>query len=336
MRCVVYKHGVMKMGKVSFIIVNWNGRDLLHECLESVIRQTYSNFEVIVVDNASQDDSVDFIRANYPTVNIVQLSENYGFTGGNVAGYRLCHGNFIVLLNNDAVLVEHWLESMMSVMSSDSKIGLCASKIIIAGTDRIDSVGDTFTTAFSGTKMGEHEPEHCFNERRPVPGACAAAAIYRREMLDQIGFLDEDFFFNHEDTDLNLRAWLSGWRCMFVPEAVVYHKVSASVGELSDTGVYYFSRNTVWVWIKNVPVRLVFFSVLQRVTYEVSSFAFFCIIKGKWSPFLRGKWDAIRKIPHMINKRRNIQELFVLPPQIIRSELIPITSYLMLRLRKMM
>jgi len=317
---------------VSIIIVNWNGLELLQECLDAIQRQTYTNHEIILVDNASHDCSVDYVCANYPQVIIIPLSENTGFTGGNIAGFHEAGGELIVLLNNDAVLTECWLEEMVSSLASDESVGFCSSKIIIKGTDKIDSVGDTFTTAFTGTKMGEYESETNYNARRYVQGACAAAVIYKREMLDKIGFLDEDFFFNHEDTDLNLRAWLSGWKCLFVPEAVVYHKVNASVGKLSDTGVYYFSRNNVWVWIKNTPAGFIFRFLPQRIIYELSSFAFFCIVKKMWGPFFRGKIDAIKKIPIMLRKRKDIQGLVRLSRVEIESGLMPISKYLMLRL----
>jgi GT2 family glycosyltransferase len=244
-------------------------------------------------------------------------------------------GDLIVLLNNDAVLTERWLEMMVDALRSDAAIGFCSAKIIIAGTDKIDSVGDTFTTAFSGTKMGEYEPESQFNARRLVPGACAAAVIYRREMLDRIGFFDEEFFFNHEDTDLNLRAWLSGWKCLFVPEAVVFHKVNASVGDLSDMGVYYFARNNVWVWIKNIPLSILLRYLPQRLIYELSSFAFFCLIKKKWKPFFKGKRDALKQFPLMLRKRKEIQKLIVLSNKEIVNNLMPILEYLKIRLKYM-
>jgi GT2 family glycosyltransferase len=318
---------------VSIIIVNWNGLPLLQECLDAVLRQSYSHYEIVLVDNASQDDSVRFVQGRYPQVKILPLLENTGFTGGNIAGLQEASGELIVLLNNDAVLTERWLELMVDALRSDASIGFCSSKIIVAGTDRIDSVGDTFTSAFTGTKMGEHEPESLFKTRRLVPGACAAAVIYRREMLDRIGFFDEDFFFNHEDTDLNLRAWLSGWKCLFVPEAVVFHKVNASVGELSDMGVYYFARNNVWVWIKNVPLGIMLRYLPQRLIYEFSSFAFFCLVKKKWKPFLKGKRDAFKRIPLMLKKRKEVQKLVLLSNHEIVTNLMPISVYLKTRLK---
>jgi hypothetical protein len=306
---------------------------LLTECLESILCQTYRNYEVILVDNASVDGSVALVQHRYPLVKIVQLHENTGFTGGNIAGLRHASGEAIVLLNNDTVLTERWLEFMVEGLYSDPSIGLCSARIVIAGTGVIDSVGDTFTTAFSGTKMGEYEPLEHYAARRLVPGACAAAVIYRREMLEQIGFLDVDFFFNHEDTDLNLRAWLAGWKCLYVPEAVVLHKVNASVGILSDFGVYHFARNSVWVWLKNLPMSFLIRSLPARILYELSSFAYFCLIKGRWRPFMRGKCDALTGIPKMWRKRRAVLPLVRLAYRDVASELIPVRKYLLLRLR---
>jgi GT2 family glycosyltransferase len=317
----------------SFIIVNWNGRHLLEDCINSILSQTCLSFEIILVDNASSDTSVQFITERFPMVKIIALAENTGFTGGNIAGLEQAVGNFIILLNNDAVLTDRWLEVMLAELSSDATIGFCSSKIVIAGTDKIDSVGDTFTTAFTGTKMGEYESEKKFTVRRQVPGACAAAVIYKREMLNEIGFLDDDFFLNHEDTDLNMRAWLAGWRCLFVPEAVVYHKVSASIGALSDTSVYYFARNNEWVWLKNVPLKYMICNLPHRILYECASFGYFCLLKGRWRPFLRGKCDALMGAPAILKKRRAVQVLVRLCDAEIYGSLVPLFDYLKKRLK---
>lgn len=318
---------------VSVIIVNWNGSHLLDACISSLRAQTYKNFEVILVDNNSQDNSVAYVNQAYPSVITESLDTNRGFTGGNIAGYQIAQGDFIVLLNNDACLCERWLELMIDAMESDSRIGSCSAKILIEGTDLIDSVGDLFTTAFTGTKLGEHQNTNCYNEPVYVSGACAAAVMYRRTMLQDIGFLDDDFFLNHEDTDLNMRSWLAGWQCRFVPDAVAYHKVSASIGTLSDTAVYYFTRNNVWVWIKNVPFLLMLKYLPHRILYEISLFVFFCIMQKKWKPYLRGKFDAFKGIPAMLKKRKQIQALVRLGETEITGALIPIVGYLKKRLK---
>jgi hypothetical protein len=320
-------------GLASIIIVNYNGKHLLTSCLEAILRQEYKNFEVIVVDNGSSDGSVHFIQEQFSWVRLITLEKNTGFTGGNIEGMRHANGEWIVLLNNDALLCTDWLGIMISALESGPELGLCASRLVIEGTHLLDAAGDAFTTAFSGTKVGERHDFEEYGERRLVPGACAAAAIYRRSMLDDIGFLDEDFFLNHEDTDLNMRAWLSGWKCLYVPEAMVWHKVSSTIGRMSDTSVYYFARNSLWVWIKNTPTFFMLRYLHHRILYEFSSFFLFCFVMGKWRPFLKGKFHSLLGIPKMARKRKMIQCKVRLEKLEIWSELIPITAYLVERLR---
>lgn len=322
------------MCEVSIIIVTWNGRQFLKDCLDAVMAQTITNFEVIVVDNGSSDDSVNFVRENYQNVKVLPLDENRGFTGGNCAGYEVAKGRFIALLNNDTRVEPAWIEELIRAMQTHPEVGICASRIIIDGTELIDSAGDLFTTAFSGTKVGHLQRSSLFGKTHEVHGGCAAAILYRRSMLEQIGFLDDDFFFNHEDTDLNLRAWLAGWRCQYVPSAIVYHKVSASIGELSEKGVYFFSRNTEWVWLKNVPLSLMFYHLPHRLLYELASFCYFCILNGQWKPFFLGKLDAFKKLTVMRSKRIQVQRLIKRQTVEIKSRLIPVTGYFLNRLSK--
>jgi len=318
---------------ISVIIVNWNGRHYLQECLDSVLAQTIEDFEVIVVDNGSSDDSAEFVKSNYCGVKLIGLTENLGFTGGNLAGYEVSKGQFIALLNNDTRVDSRWLEALAEKMQSQSEIGICASRVIIDGTNLIDSAGDILTTAFSGTKVGHRQPSDLFGESQVVHGGCAAAILYRRSMLDQIGFLDDDFFFNHEDTDLNMRAWLAGWKCVYVPDAIVYHKVSGSVGHLSARTVYYFSRNSLWVMVKNIPLSLIILCLPQRVIYELASFIYYCLINGRYRSYVNGKYDAIKGIPRMWRKRKHMAGNLKLTNSEIFGGLMPVTSYLYNRLK---
>lgn len=318
---------------VSIIIVNFNGRHLLPTCLEAVNHQSYSNIEVIIVDNGSTDGSVEYLCENHPNMNLLALERNLGFTGGNIAGLAQARGEWIVLLNNDALLCTDWLQIMLAAMETNSNLGMAASRLIIAETRLLDAAGDAFTTAFSGTKIGELRDQDEFATRQEVPGACAAAVIYRRDMLDDVGFLDEDFFLNHEDTDLNMRAWLAGWKCLYVPEAEVQHQVSTTIGRMSDVSVYYFARNTLWVWVKNTPRYFLLRYAHHRLFYEIASFFLFCFIKHKWKPFLKGKFDSLRGLPRMFVKRREVQTKVRLSQEEISASLIPLGSYLAERLR---
>jgi GT2 family glycosyltransferase len=313
---------------VSIIIVNWNGAHLIRSCLDSVCRQTYTEYEVIFVDNGSTDDSVNLVERSYPTVTIVGLGSNHGFAGGNIAGLQHSRGEFVVLLNTDAALADDWLEVVLSALNSDVAIGSCFTKLVIEGTSLIDSAGDNFTTAFNAVKIGDHQLESAYSSRKFVTGACAAAVMYRRSMLEQIGFFDEDFFLNAEDTDLNMRAWLAGWKCLFVPDSVAYHKVSATLGVLSDTAVYHYARNIEWVWIKNVPLITMLRYTPQRIMYESVSFIYYCIVAGKWKAYCKGKFDACRKLPAMIKKRKQVQKLVRLNSRDIAADLLSFGNYL--------
>jgi hypothetical protein len=317
--------------KVSIIVVNWNGRNLLKECLDCLSLQTYLNREIIFVDNNSKDSSVSFVRDNFPDVKIVELAENCGFTGGNLAGFEAARGDFIALVNNDTRAEETWLENLVRPMIDDDRVGICASKLIIDGTDKIDSAGDGLTSAGVGFKRGLWKAKSHYVQEEPVFGACAAAALYRRQMLQEIEFFDDNFFLNDEDTDLNFRAQLFGWRCVYVPTAVVYHKVNASIGKLSDLAVYYHTRNLEFIWIKNLPTRLMLRFAHHKVVQEFGSFCYLCLRHMKWRAFFRAKRDALKMLPHMMKKRVEIQRRKTVSDVYIREMLTPIGSKELLR-----
>jgi GT2 family glycosyltransferase len=317
--------------KVSMIVVNWNGRKLLKDCLDCLSLQTYLNRETIFVDNNSKDSSVSFVRENFPDVKIVELANNCGFTGGNLAGLEAAGGEFIALINNDTRAEETWLENLIRPMIDDEKVGICASKLIIDGTDKIDSAGDGLTSAGVGFKRGLRKAKSHYVQEETVFGACAAAALYRRQMLRQIEFFDDNFFLNDEDTDLNFRAQLFGWRCVYVPTAVVYHKVNASIGRLSDLAVYYHARNLEFIWIKNLPTGLMLRFAHHKVIQEFGSFCYLCLRHMKWRAFFRAKRDALKMLPDMLRKRVEIQRRKTVSDVYIRSMLTPIGSKELLR-----
>ena len=294
-------------GRVTIIVVNWNGRRFLEDCLGSLCCQTYPYRETILVDNGSTDSSVGFAREKLPGVKIIELGENRGFTGGNLAGLDAARGEFIMLLNNDTRADEMWLETILQPMLQDPTVGICASKLVFADDKKINSAGDGITTAAVGFNLGLGKDGALFNKSGPVFGACAAAVLYRRKMLDEIGFLDDDFFLYDEDTDLNFRAQLAGWKCVYVPGAVVHHVSNATAGRLSDTHVYYHTRNLEFVWLKNMPLGLMVRFAHHKIMQEVGAFCYLCLRHGKWRPYFRAKRDALRLVPVMWKKRKEIQ-----------------------------
>ena len=319
---------------ISIIVVTWNARSLLKKCLISLYNQTYKRYEVIVVDNASEDKTAQMIKEEFPNVKLIILKENKGFTGGNIEGLKHAKGEFIALLNNDAEASPQWLQTLIKPMLEDPQVGICTSKVVIKNTNNIlDSVGGGLTTAFSGFKIGMGERADIYNKKRYVPGGYACACLYRKKMLDEIGFFDEDFVFNHEDTDLDFRALLAGWRCVYVPDAIVEHKVSATLGHMSAKSVYYFSRNSEFVWIKNAPTKLMLKYLHHRILYEIASFGYFGIMHRQWKAFLKGKWDAIKFLPKMMKKRKEIQTKNKKQNFLIEVQLMAFPKYIIQRIK---
>jgi len=292
---------------VTIVVVNWNGRDFLNDCLGSLSRQTYPNREIILVDNGSADSSVTYVRERFPDIKIHRLTENRGFTGGNAEGLKLARGDFIALVNNDTRVDERWLENLLGPMIENPTVGICASKLIFTERQEINSAGDKITTAAVGFNRGLGEHPEGFNSRGLIFGACAAAVLYRRKMLDEIGFLDDDFFLYDEDTELSFRAQLAGWKCAYVLGAIVHHVSNATAGRLSDTHVYYHTRNLEFVWLKNMPLGLMVRFAHHKIIQEVGAFSYLCLRHGKWRPYFRAKRDALRLVPVMWKKRKEIQ-----------------------------
>lgn len=291
---------------ISIIIVNFNGENIIGQCLASLKKQHYDNYEVIVVDNDSKDASVSIIMQDFPWVKLIVLESNLGFTGGNIEGLKHANGELICLLNPDTEVHIEWLNNLVAATQRYPDVGIFASKLLVYGSDKIDSAGDGFIVPGKGYKRGEGESNLNYNREECVFGACGGAMLIRKAVIDDIGFLDDDFFLIYEDTDYNIRAQLAGWKCMFIPDAVVYHKVRSSIGEKSDIAVYYAVRNSHYLLIGNIPFwMLVLWSPLQLI-YEIASFFYFVGRLGKWSPYFRAKRDFILALPMLMRKRREL------------------------------
>jgi GT2 family glycosyltransferase len=239
----------------------------------------------------------------------VELKENLGFAGGNNEGLKYTNAKYIMLLNPDTVVTPGWLEQLVEAVEAGPQVGIAGAKLLVYGTDIIDSAGDGCTTTGKGYKRGEGEASASFCKREYVFGACGGAMLVKRELIAAIGFLDEDFFLIHEDTDFCFRAQLAGWKCIFVPEAVVYHRVRTSIGNMSNLAVYYSVRNSKYVLVKNVPGWLLVKYFYQHLIHEGGNFLFFVIKYKKFWPYLKGQRDFIRAIPVLLRKRREVQRM---------------------------
>ncbi len=238
---------------ISVIVPNWNGVEHLPTCLDSLREQTLGDVEVIVVDNGSTDGSLQLLERRYPEVCTLALGENRGFAGACNAGMRVAQGRTIALLNNDTEVETRWLEEVMAAFGRHPEAGMVASKMLLFHRrDTIHTAGDFYRVdGLPGNRGVWQRDEGQYDEEDAVFGACGGSAAYRRTMLEEVGLLDEDFFYSCEDVDLSWRAQLAGWRCIYAPKAVVYHKLSATGG--GTTASFYDGRNGIYVLIKDYP-----------------------------------------------------------------------------------
>ncbi len=312
------------MKAISVIVVNYNGKHLLKGCLESLYNQSFKNLDIILVDNASKDGSIEYVSTAFPDVKIVSLPANIGFAGANNEGFKQAKGHYIMLINNDAEVDKNCIERLHDAMEAHPDVGIGATKMIVYGKNIIDSAGDGFTTNLKGFKRGEGmSSSHCYNREELVFGACAGAAIYRRTMLEEIGFLDEDFFLIQEDADLNFRAQLAGWKAIYVPSAIVHHKVRTSIGHMSDTAIYYALRNSELVRIKNVPFSLFLRCLPEFIIGEIADFIYFVLRYGKLGLYVNAKIGVMKLLPETSEKRRRIRKTVRVTNDYLRSIMTP-------------
>jgi len=313
-----------RMPAISVLIVNWNGRHFLDACLGGLRRQTFQDFETILVDNGSSDGSSTYVREHFPEVRLIALQDNLGFTGGNIAAYEQARGQLIVLLNNDTEPHPRWLEEIHKASLQFPQAGSFASKMMYFDKrERIENCGFSVGTAGTTVDLGRDELDSpAWTAPREVFGACGGAVAYRRIMLDDIGFLDPDFFMVYEDVDLSFRAQLRGYPCVYIPTAIVFHRYRASLGKRPALQVYYSQRNIEFVYFKNMPAGLILRSFVQRFLYEAGAAVYFFRL-GAGPAFLRGKWDAFKHFPSLLRKRREIQLTRTLTNHEIRARLTP-------------
>ncbi len=309
---------------VSIVVVNWNGLVYLKGCLATLTDQAFRYFEIIVVDNGSDDGSVEFISGRYPQVVVLENKTNRGFAAANNQGIGIARGRYIAVLNNDAEVDKDWLKNLVRrADSSSSDVGMWTCKILSMDDHiTIDSVGGLLISSCGIAKgRGRSEKDrgqYDGDDEVFIPSGCAA--MYRREMLDKVGLFDEDFFAYCEDTDLGLRARLAGWKTQSVPDAIVYHHYSGTTGRYTPVKAYLVERNHIWVALKNFPIPMlinlpgntVWRYILQiyaltvkkgaggRYTEDFSKASLFYTLIRAW-------WSILKGMAGMLRKRREIQ-----------------------------
>ena len=294
---------------ISVIIPNWNGAHHLPTCLESLRSQTLREFEVIVADNGSIDGSLELLARDYPEVRVLALGENRGFAGACNAGMKATQGTYVALLNNDAEADPGWLSEVVAAFQRHPEAGLVASKMLLfERRNTFHTAGDFYRVdGIPGNRGVWQKDEGQYEHEETVFSACGGSAAYRRTMLDQVGLLDEDFFFSCEDVDLAWRAQLAGWRCVYVPRAIVYHKLSATGGGV--TASFFDGRNFIYLLVKDYPSDLwkIHRRAILRAQLGLAQEALQAWRGAAARGRLRGMLTGIAGIPRMLLKRRTVQ-----------------------------
>ncbi|WP_235401305.1 glycosyltransferase family 2 protein [Rubrobacter aplysinae] len=295
---------------MTVVVPNWNGAGLLRSCLESLFDQVFEDFETLVVDNGSTDGSVEMLGSEFPEVRVVALKDNRGFSAAANLGVSESDSELVALLNNDTRQDPDWLAALVRAADAYPEAGSFATKMLdLEKHGVMDGAGDALRRSGLPYRLGHGETDRGHYEKpRPVFGACAAAALYRRDMLESVGPFDEDFFAYCEDTDLSFRAQLAGYTCRYIPEAVVYHLGGASSGgKRSPTATRLGTQNGINLLVKNLPAplfpRLAPFMVAGQFSRLAMTARNFTGLRAN----LAGYAGALRLLPVMLRKRRAIQ-----------------------------
>ena len=303
-------------------MVNFGRAELLRACLQSLAQQTWPRLEILVVDNGSRDHSAEVVSSFADRgVRLLPLAENRGFAAAVNLGVRESRGGLVALLNNDAAAAPEWIEELVGGIGSSPEVGMCASKILFYGTGVIDKAGHLIFPDGQNRGRGTGERDRGqYDDAQEVLAADGCAALYRREVLEQAGGFDESFFAYAEDADLGLRARWLGWRCLYVPGAVVHHHHSSTLGPYSSRKVYWVERNRLWLALKNFPLPLLLLNPIFTIYRLAWNLAAALLRRGAAGNFrregslrlllrvqVRACRDALAGAGPMLRRRRRIR-----------------------------
>jgi GT2 family glycosyltransferase len=301
---------------VTVVVPTLEAGETLDACLASLDGQTFCDFEVIVIDNSGKRAAKLNGRAR-----VIANEHNVGFGAAVNQAFRHSAAPFLAVLNDDATAHSGWLEALLAAMTPRPDVGMCASQVRLAGDGRLDSAGMLLCLDGSSKQRGHLEPAASYNRQEEALLPSGSAALYRREMLEEIGLFDESFFLYCEDTDLGLRARWAGWECLYVPDARVDHRYSHSSGKASALKAYYVERNRLFVILKNFPLLdlpLVPFYAMSRYAWH---FIYALGGRGKAAEFrreggsalrlpwyvLRGHFELLARFPEVWRQRRGLK-----------------------------
>jgi len=296
---------------VSIIIVNYNGKKHLEKCLKSIMKISYPNPEIILVDNNSTDDSIEFVKNTYPSVIIIKLDNNYGFAEPNNIGAKNAKGDFFLFLNNDTEVDPNFVGEMVKVLQQDSKIAICQS-LLLKPNGEVDSSGD-----FIDTLGRAYSSKDKVSEVKKILSARGASMMIRKESFWDLGGFDKKFFASYEDVDLGWRAWIWGYKIVIVPNSVVYHKGGQTVKQNLQEVRFHGVKNSLVFRLANFETVLAtnsiiktFGIVLFRKIFRIS------LVEQHEEIFplpsvriiLKGTMWVVKNIGYVLDKRKKVNE----------------------------
>jgi len=310
---------------VSIIVLNYNGKQYLKECFGSVRKINYpkNRYEVIMGDNASSDDSISYVKKNFPWVKILKFDKNYGFAEGNNKCVEKARGEYVVFLNNDTKVDKKWLIELVKGFDFDDDVAICGSKLLFYDRpDVINSAGGklAYMGCSSDIGLGEKDQKK-FNEYNFVGYVCGASLMIKKQLFDELGGFDPDYFAYCEDTDLCWRAWLYGHKVLYVPNSTVLHKFGGSFGKNRATPLksYHIQKNRIINILKNFDDLYIIKGLIISLAYDVYRNFFylkernFKVIKS----ILKADCYVLLALPQIFSKRRIIQKNRVLSDNVL-------------------
>jgi len=306
----------MNHSKVSIIILNWNGLKNTIECLESLKKITYPNYEVILVDNGSKGNDADILKEKYKDyIRLIRNKKNLGFAEGNNVAIREVikegKSDYILLLNNDTAVEPDFLDELIKCAKRHLNTGSIQPKMVFSWNPRfIDSTGHLYSKNSLAFNRGAYESVDKYNEENEIISCCAGACLYRISALKDIAiedeYFDKDFFTSYEDVDLGFRLQWAGWKSWYCPKSVVYHKRGATTGIRSPFIIYHFSRNQTWTFFKNFPISFLLKNFSWFFIAEI--FQIGLNLLRRKPIILKAKIDAYRNLGKILRKKKQIKK----------------------------
>ena len=300
---------------VSIVILNWNGKEHLQECIGSVLKSLYSPLEIILTDNDSTDGSVEFVRSQFPSVIILENKENLGYAEGNNRGINIAHGKYVVTLNNDTVVEQDWLDQPIEYLERDAHLGMVGCRQMnYYNRALVDSFFLYPVPELIFKRLGHKttfDPYGSFAFPGYVIALSGGSSIYRKEMFIQLGGFDGNFFAYHDEADLCMRAFLDWWKCLYVPTSVVYHKDNASFKKRGAISHYFHERNRIWFIYKYFPWSFIVSHLHSIIFQEMVTIGLHFIKKNGRLNYFKARLHGFMGILQYSKKRKIYTKKFL-------------------------